>query len=143
MLVSTLGIGGPTLITYHPDTREEDFRTASGKVLIRYDPATAILQQPGGCISQVAEVELWFEDAPHARYQDRWIAFSDQIVPDSGSGGSISERNIEKRLLKGMEVTIEKEEEWKVYESLTKRQIGGSCSRPSQAISVSSVATVP
>ena len=49
---------------------------ANGKALIQYDPEARL-----DCNSQIAGVELWFEDHPRQRYTDTWTAFPNQQVP--------------------------------------------------------------
>ncbi|KAF2277836.1 uncharacterized protein EI97DRAFT_274521 [Westerdykella ornata] len=133
LLKDVLGRTDTLIIPYVAMFPDPDLDYPFGKVLIQYDPVAAWLgRADGSCDTQVAGIELWFEANPMHRYRDRWFPFPNQILPmrtlprrsNSGDGNEI-------RLLRGRKVTDADEEEWKEYESIMKRQGGGSCSLPS------------
>lgn len=140
MLSTELGRGDTIVIPYIATGPDHLFLFPFGKVLIQYDPVAAWLGRANGnCNTQVAGVELWFEDHPMHRYRDRWEAFPTQLLPTNPlPKRSISENGKDIRLLRGMEVTDANEQEWKEYEALIQRQDGGSCAIPSRSASASS-----
>ena len=79
LLNNVLGRTDTAVIPYLKRIGRELFKTPFGKVLIQYDPEAGT-RDPGAvdCDSQLAGVELWFEDHPVPRYSDRWIPISDQ-----------------------------------------------------------------
>jgi hypothetical protein len=140
LLTDVLGRSDTNTIPYTARDADPNNSNPFGKVLIQYDPAAAWQgRADGSCNTQVAGIELWFEDSPRHRYRDRWEPFPNQILPDNSLPiRSISEDSKDTRLLRRGEVTSEDEEEWKEYETLMRRQGDGSCHLPSKSASVSS-----
>jgi hypothetical protein len=126
-------------IALGPDPR---FQFPFGKVLIQYDPVAAWLgRADGGCSSQVAGIELWFESDPRHRYRDRWAALPSQQLPANPlrvRSSPASTKDI--RLLKGRELSDTDEEEWKEYGVIFKREESeaGACPLHSKSIPSSS-----
>jgi hypothetical protein len=82
LLTDVLGRADTTVIPYDPLSSDPEYENARGKVLIQYDPENLWLEPPGGgCSTQFASIELWFEDASSHQYKDTWPALATQIRP--------------------------------------------------------------
>ncbi|CAO2658407.1 Nn.00g061300.m01.CDS01 [Neocucurbitaria sp. VM-36] len=140
LLSSILGRSDTSTIPYVPRDPDPDFLLPFGKVLLQYDPVAVWLGQAnGGCNTQVAGIELWFENSPRYRYRDRWNVFPNQLLPvNSLPRRSISTKSRFIRLLRGREVTDADEKEWREFDILMQRQEGGSCLLPSRSNDASS-----
>jgi hypothetical protein len=76
LLRNVLGHEANPSIEYIATGPDPMMSRANGKALIQYDPEARL-----DCNSQIAGVELWFEDHPRQRYTDTWTAFPNQQVP--------------------------------------------------------------
>lgn len=137
-----LGRSDTVHIPYIARAPDPNRNTPFGKVLVQYDPAQAWLgREDGSCNTQVARLEIWFEDSPRYRYRDTWEAFPNQYLlgpePMGAVGAALANGKM-KRLIRGREVTDADEEEWKEYAALMKRQNDGVCFMSSATLSASS-----
>ncbi|KAH8726152.1 hypothetical protein GQ44DRAFT_187156 [Phaeosphaeriaceae sp. PMI808] len=142
LLNNVLGRSDTTTIPYFATGPDDLFEVPNGKVLIQYDPVAVWLgRADGSCNTQIAGIELWFEDYPMYRYRDRWDAFQTQLIPaNTLPRRSIFSISKDIRQIGGREGTANHENEWNEYEYLMKRQDGRACPIRRQSDSASSTA---
>ncbi|KAF2036804.1 hypothetical protein EK21DRAFT_83732 [Setomelanomma holmii] len=137
MLLTIIGRDDTLTIPYLADRKDEEFRYATGKVLVQYDPDAE--RSADGCNIPIASVEMWFEDNPLYRYKDRWPAFPDQFPATLTRRGTSNSKipsllGTSRRLpqVQAREGETSDEGYDDLVEELLKRQEGGSCPLPSR-----------
>jgi hypothetical protein len=89
LLTQILGRDDTVTLRYVKTGPDPDFKRASGRVFIQYDPVDQWMMNEL-CYLQTASIELWFEDTPRYRYKDSWIASANQlVVPESLKARSV------------------------------------------------------
>ena len=86
----------PIIIDYQPRPSPNDqMNTASGKILVQYDPFQAILADNNNpCnVYQQAMVRLWVEDRPNYVLQKYWAAEANQLITDFSNYNPNHNRN--------------------------------------------------
>lgn len=85
MLRNLFPAAPPKIIAYVPNSAPEAQRdTATGKVLIQFDPFQALISAGSDpcTVYQQAMFRLWVEDRPRYEWQKYWAATPDQLITD-------------------------------------------------------------